>query len=311
MILNYNATGAKRREFTHAVAAILNQPVTYLGTPSFAFAVGEYTIDRNGNLHCPVTEVNSDGISGYTNNLFRLIDELKKHGFEAENAPKPPEATEPPSDEDGTKESSQEEELAVLAIELPRSGFSDEAIANISKIIQSKATLIRASIGKNLLKKAKHLPVEALEDKLRFPWFVPNTAASDINAYTYLLVHICGMAKRQKYVIAQEREVENQKYAFRCFLLRLGFIGSQYGAARKILLANLSGDGSNKNGLPRTQSEAADVQDADAADHVANDANESDNVDADSDTDTAEEASVADDSHFRKIGPFVFVGNPN
>jgi hypothetical protein len=32
------------------------------------------------------------------------------------------------------------------------------------------------------------------------------------------------------------KEVDNEKYAFRCFLLRLGFIGSDYKAERKILL---------------------------------------------------------------------------
>ena len=38
------------------------------------------------------------------------------------------------------------------------------------------------------------------------------------------------------------------EYAFRCFLLRLGFIGDEYKAVRKILLANLSGSSAFKNG---------------------------------------------------------------
>ena len=41
---------------------------------------------------------------------------------------------------------------------------------------------------------------------------------------------------------ATEQEVENEKYAFRCFLLRLGFIGAEYKNALKILLRNLSGN---------------------------------------------------------------------
>ena len=40
---------------------------------------------------------------------------------------------------------------------------------------------------------------------------------------------------------------------FRCFLLRLGFIGDEYKAARKILLRNLTGSGAFKNGTPKTQ----------------------------------------------------------
>ena len=44
-----------------------------------------------------------------------------------------------------------------------------------------------------------------------------------------------------------------EKYAFRCFLLRLGFIGNEYKAERKILLKNLSGNSSWKNGAPEKE----------------------------------------------------------
>jgi len=42
--------------------------------------------------------------------------------------------------------------------------------------------------------------------------------------------------------------VENEKYAFRCFLLRLGFIGAEYKIERKILLRNLTGSSAFKSG---------------------------------------------------------------
>ena len=54
------------------------------------------------------------------------------------------------------------------------------------------------------------------------------------------------MAKSQKRVTAKEKPVDNDKYAFRCFLLRLGFIGDEYRTDRKILLQNLTGSGSFK-----------------------------------------------------------------
>ena len=46
--------------------------------------------------------------------------------------------------------------------------------------------------------------------------------------------------------MGKEREVENDKYAFRCFLLRLGFIGDEYKLTRKILLENLEGSAAFK-----------------------------------------------------------------
>ena len=56
------------------------------------------------------------------------------------------------------------------------------------------------------------------------------------------------MERNQKRINAKEKEVDNEKYAFRCFLLRLGFIGAEYKAERKILLRNLSGSSAFKSG---------------------------------------------------------------
>lgn len=43
-------------------------------------------------------------------------------------------------------------------------------------------------------------------------------------------------------MVAVVVETGNDKYAFRCFLLRLGFIGDEYKIARKVLLKNLTGN---------------------------------------------------------------------
>ena len=64
---------------------------------------------------------------------------------------------------------------------------------------------------------------------------------------------LCELARTQKSVIATEQETDNEKYTFRCFLLRLGFIGTEYKEARKILMQNLSG-----NAAFRTAREAGD-----------------------------------------------------
>jgi hypothetical protein len=54
-----------------------------------------------------------------------------------------------------------------------------------------------------------------------------------------------------KRISPTERSVENEKYAFRCFLLRLGFIGSEYKEARKVLLERLEGNSAFKSGARR------------------------------------------------------------
>jgi hypothetical protein len=259
MELKYRITGGARRVFAEAVSEILGMGVVYQGTPSFAFAVGDYVIDRYGNLHCPISgsvgngnsNDNNDGGSVYGEELFRLIAALKERGYVAENEPQPPEPPRQAKQPSNKTKWADTSDIAMLVIELPQKGLNADKLDNVSRIIQSKAILIRAAIGDNLVSAAHDLPVRLADGKIRFPWFSPGARPEEIKAYSHLLIKICEMAEKQKYVVAQEREVENQKYAFRCFLLRLGFIGTEYGETRKILLANLTGNGSFKSGQHR------------------------------------------------------------
>ena len=60
-----------------------------------------------------------------------------------------------------------------------------------------------------------------------------------------------GLSREQKRITVTEKAVDNEKYAFRCFLLRLGFIGDEYKVDRKILLRNLKGSSAFKNGAKK------------------------------------------------------------
>ena len=86
---------------------------------------------------------------------------------------------------------------------------------------------------------------------MSFPWFSEMPDADEVQAYTHLISALCEMSRNAKRVTATEKAVENEKYAFRCFLLRLGFIGAEYKAERKILLKNLSGSSAFKSGERR------------------------------------------------------------
>lgn len=122
-----------------------------------------------------------------------------------------------------------------LTVALPRAEFTDNALANLQKLVDSKAALMKKALAVDAL------PVEVTEDKVSFPWFA-ETDSDSAAAYTHFITALCDMAKSQKRITAKERDTENEKYAFRCFLLRLGFIGTEYKAERKILLRNLSGN---------------------------------------------------------------------
>ena len=84
------------------------------------------------------------------------------------------------------------------------------------------------------------LPIEVTDSAVKFPWF-SECGADERKAYTHFISALCDLAANAKRVTAKEKETDNDKYAFRCFLLRLGFIGAEYKAERKILLRNLTG----------------------------------------------------------------------
>ena len=128
-----------------------------------------------------------------------------------------------------------------LTVAVPRDSLSDAAIENLQRIVDSKAALMKKALGTD------SLTIEVTDEKVSFPWFIQMDGES-AKAYTHLVSALCEMARNAKRVTATEKEVDNEKYAFRCFLLRLGFIGSEYKTERKILLKNLTGSSAFKNG---------------------------------------------------------------
>ena len=130
-----------------------------------------------------------------------------------------------------------QEENVGLTVEIP---LDKVAVGNLTKLLDAKGNLIRKALG------ITDLRIEVLDDRVAFPWF-SQVDADSAAAYTHFISALCEMSRNAKRVTATEKPVENEKYAFRCFLLRLGFIGTEYKAERKILLRNLSGSTAFKN----------------------------------------------------------------
>lgn len=134
-------------------------------------------------------------------------------------------------------------ESDTLTVEFPLKGFNPETLDNLTKMVNAKASLLKAALGTD------DLPIKQTVDTLQFPWFRGTINAEHAEAYSTLISLLCKTAIQKKRVMAKEKEtVDNPKYAMRCFLLSLGFIGDEYKAARKILLSRLEGNSSWKNG---------------------------------------------------------------
>lgn len=108
-------------------------------------------------------------------------------------------------------------------------------VGNLTALVESKAGLIRKALG------TQDLRIDVDEEKVSFPWFIGDLDADTVQAYTRFIEALCKMSVNQKRVQAREKPVENEKYAFRCYLLRLGFIGDEFKQTRKVLLKNFEG----------------------------------------------------------------------
>ena len=231
MQIKYHLEGSERKALLAAMREILQDAPKYMGPPSFAFTVGPYTIDRHGTLSCPE---DADPAQ-----IEMLIHELEHDGFIGERVGEPAQ-----TQERATVEATEEPDR--LAIEMPKDGMTPAALENLRRLVASKATLLKKALGTD------NLPITEHADRIEFGWFHPTDAQAEIGAYYQLIEKLCEMAKAQKRVTATEQPVENEKYAFRCFLLRLGFIGVEYKEPRKILLKNLSGNAAFK-GTPEKE----------------------------------------------------------
>ena len=262
MKINYNVTGAERKSLVNAISQELNTPAKYLGAPSFAYEVGDYRINKNGLLE---GEDNPDLVADLCglHDFKAVTEEFDIPLLEAEeildNVQIPYEAAlggrvspykdyfEPP-----LYDSTEPTESVSLTIEMPRDGFTEATIDNLKRLVESKEGLIKKALG------AESIPVVIGGQTISFPWFNGGQEPEETKAYTHFVSALCEMAKTQKRVNSTEKAVENEKYAFRCFLLRLGFIGQEYKSERKILLANLTGSSAFKNG--QTKDEEAKEQ---------------------------------------------------
>lgn len=225
MTINYNVTGTERKRLADYISGFMGTDKKYLGAPTFAYQIGYLTVSKNGAV--------SFEDRGYNNDIDALMAELEGQGFHTE-------------DTIAKANSGGDSDLPHgfgLTVTLPAASLPSEALVNLTSLLTAKGRLIRKALG------VETLPVEVSPDTVSFPWFEGrNLDADEVKTYTHLIVALCDMARNQKRITAKEKATDNDKYAFRCFLLRLGFIGTEFKDERKILLRNLSGNSAFKSG---------------------------------------------------------------
>lgn len=226
MTIYYNAQD--RKPLVKAISEFTGADAVYMRTPTYAYRIDYFTVTREGNLEFD-DRADSEEIEG-------LLEFLAERGFIAEVADTEP--TETASELPAAADSAEHGESVGLTVEVPLDG---SAVENLTKLLEAKGRLIRRALA------VDSLPIEVTNSTVKFPWFT-DCSTDECKAYTHFISAICGLAANAKRVTAKEKETDNDKYAFRCFLLRLGFIGSEYKTERKILLRNLTGSSAFRNG---------------------------------------------------------------
>jgi len=211
--------GQERKVIAAIIAEALGGQVRYTGAPGFAYETNDWSVDRDSMVHSP--EISLDEIK----NIRPVIDALNIAGLSAE----------------GT-----------MTITLSLDGFSETSLENLQNLLASKETLIKKALSVD-----RELSVSAENDGITFPFWNATLNVDKVQTYITLARQMAEQAKTQKRVLRTEKPADNEKYAFRCFLLRLGFIGDDFKTERKVLLSRLPGNGAFRNGEARRNSSKA------------------------------------------------------
>lgn len=229
MKIHCNITKEQRKKMVEVVGKALGTTASYCGAPTFAYRVGAFEITREGSI-CFGDEADEAEVE-------RVRTALRGAGFSAEEA------------ESEMATAKTEEEVAIeedkLIVSIPRNVLTETGRKNLDALLASKGKLIQKAFN---IEKAVYT---LTEDTIKFAWFHGKIAEDTVRAYTDFISKLCEMAQKQKRAVAKEKLTENERYAFRCFLLRLGMIGDAYKMSRKILLQNLTGSSAFKCGHRR------------------------------------------------------------
>ncbi len=223
MVLHFNVKGESRKAMVKAIEKEIGGKARYLGVPSCAYEIGNYTVGRNGELE------------------FGDFDDIDEVAPIVDACVMATGITPAEWEENRDAEETETEGAMELTVTIP---FTKVNVGNLTSLLEAKGSLIKDALG------ITDLRFEMSEDSVSFPWF-SNVKPEEAMTYTKFITAICEMTMKQKRVTAKPKENENEKYAFRCFLLRLGFIGDEYKADRKLLLSKLNGSSAFKSGAKK------------------------------------------------------------
>lgn len=142
MRINYNVTGAQRKELVKVISDTTGAKAEYKFMPTCSYEIDFFTVTKDGALEFD-DMANSEEVE-------KVLEAIAAAGFE----PKPQEPTEPEAEEaaaeseEDTEEAPETEEMG-LTVELP---LDKVAVGTLTNILEAKGTLIKKALGINDLR---------------------------------------------------------------------------------------------------------------------------------------------------------------
>ena len=239
-----------RKALAKAIAEELGTTAKYMGMPSCGYQIGDYVVDRDGNINGEDFEA--------------LRPFLQRNGFLPEDEAAPAEEqTEPETEtpDSGT--------LDQVSVSVPADDLTPAQLKNLIFTLYTKQYLIGRMTGGDLLNIPDTLIARLMEStpEITEDFKALLDAAKDDGltgfdfedgkviltyrthqdepernmVYAMLTARIVKAAKEATRVFPERQEPENEKYFARAWLLRIGYNGADSKAERNILLKHLKG----------------------------------------------------------------------
>jgi len=239
-----------RKALAKAIAEELGTTAKYMGMPSCGYQIGDYVVDRDGNINGEDFEA--------------LRPFLQRNGFLPEDEAAPAEEqTEPETEtpDSGT--------IDQVSISVPADDLTPTQLKNLIFTLYTKQYLIGRMTGGDLLNipdtliaRLMESTPESAEDfkalldaakddgltgfdfedgKVILTYRTHQDEPERNMVYAMLTARIVKAAKEATRVFPERQEPENEKYFARAWLLRIGYNGADSKAERNILLKHLKG----------------------------------------------------------------------
>ena len=242
-MLNIRLATENRKAAAERLAEITGAESHYTRVPRCAYEVGLYTIEKDGSI----TVAEGTDLQP----LHALVKEGLVEPFEAVAPETPPEELTPAADEDETAQ-----EPVELTVSMPLTRHTGATLRNLLNLVYTRSSLLNKALGTSfrvepgltdaLQDDACILTVESLltaisayedehgkalggititPEEISFTSLPETTEPERLRAFTELVAMMNKQAIDQKRVQAKAVNEENEKYALRIWLTRLGMNG--------------------------------------------------------------------------------------